>query len=558
LTTTDDDLATATSDGVLFPTFDDDVRGELAGFGHRRPISRGEVLFEPSDALANFFVILEGEVELVRVDGESEAVIATFTPGQFLGGIGILTGQRSYLTARAKRSGSVVSMDAGEFRRLMSSKPAVADIIFAAIIARREFLRAGEAALAVRIIGSRYSPEAMALRAFATRSRLAFTWIDLDDADDVDAVLGSMGLRPVDTPVVVTPTTVLRHPTPADLAAAFGLAYQPVPGRVFDLVIVGTGPAGLAASVYGASEGLDTVCLDAVGPGGQAGASSRIENYAGFPSGISGDELTARTAVQAQRLGALLASPNEAIALRMEQGFYVVVLADESEIPCRAVIIATGAHYRRLAVDDLDRFEGAGVYYAATELEARVCSGDDVVVVGGGNSAGQAAIYLAQQGSRVSLAIRGQDLAAHMSRYLIDRIEVDPRIKILTDTEVRAVEGAGHLECVTIEHTPTGERQTVRCTGLFCFIGAEAATGWLSGCVALDPAGFVLTDRSIPKSALVDPLFGAREPLPLETSAPGVFAVGDVRHGSTKRVAAAVGEGSSAVRSVFEHLAALS
>jgi thioredoxin reductase (NADPH) len=557
LTTTHDAVTEASSDGVLYPTFDDDALAELAGFGQRRSISSGEVLFGPGDDPPDFLVILEGEVELVRVDEAGEAVIATFTAGQFVGGIGLLTGQRLYLTGRAKRSGWILAIGRSEFRRLMSSKPALADIIFAALVARREFLRAGEAALAVRIIGSRYSPEAMALRSFATRSRVAYTWIDLDDAEDVDAVLGSMGLRPVDTPVVVTPTGVLRHPSPAELAAEFGLTYQPVPGRVFDLVIVGTGPAGLAASVYGASEGLDTVCLDAVGAGGQAGASSRIENYAGFPSGISGAELTARTAIQAQRLGALLASPSEAIALRIEQGFHVVVLSDESEIACRAVMVATGARYRRLAVDDLDLFEGAGVYYAATELEARVCTGGDVIVVGGGNSAGQAAIYLAQQGSRVSLVIRRSNLVAHMSRYLIDRIEVDPRIKILANTEVRGLGGGAHLERVTLEYTPTGQRHTVSCSGLFCFIGAEAATGWLDGCVALDPAGFVLTDRSIPKSALVDPLFSARDPLPLETSAPGVFAVGDVRHGSTKRVAAAVGEGSSAVRSVYEHLDAL-
>jgi thioredoxin reductase (NADPH) len=477
LTTTDDTVTGANSDSVLYPTFDDDALAELAGFGHGRPIASGEVLFGPGDDPPDFLVILEGEVELVRVDEAGEAVIATFTAGQFVGGIGLLTGQRLYLTGRAKGSGWILAIGRSEFRRLMSSKPALADIIFGALVARREFLRAGEGARAVRIIGSRYSPEAMALRSFATRARLVYTWIDLDDADDVDAVLASMGLRPMDTPVVVTPTAVLRHPSPVDLAAEFGLTYQQVPGRVFDLVIVGTGPAGLAASVYGASEGLDTVCLDAVGPGGQAGASSRIENYAGFPSGISGGELTARIAIQAQRLGALLASPNEAIALRIEQGFHVVVLADESEIACRAVMVATGARYRRLAVDDLDRFEGAGVYYAATELEARICSGGDVIVVGGGNSAGQAALYLAQLGSRVSIVIRRSSLAAHMSRYLIDRVEVDPRIKILADTEVRALGGGAHLERVTLEHTPTGRRRTVSCSGLFCFIGAEAATG---------------------------------------------------------------------------------
>ena len=546
----------AVSDDILYPTFDDDALAELAGFGHRRAVGGGEVLYGPGDDPPGFFVVLEGEIEVVRLDEEAKAVIATFTAGQFVGELALLTGQRPQLTTRARRPGWVLAIDRNEFRRLMASKPALADIIFGALVARREFLRAGEAALAVRIIGSRHSRDAMALRSFATRARLFYTWIDLDDADDVDAVLASMGLRPLDTPVVITPEAVLRHPSPGDFAAQLGLDYQPVPGRVFDLVVVGTGPAGLAASVYGASEGLDTVAIDAVGTGGQAGTSSRIENYAGFPNGISGGDLTARTAIQAQRLGAWLASPTEAVGLRIEQGFHVVVLADLSEIPCRSVIVATGARYRRLAVDALDRFEGAGVYYAATELEARVCSGDNVVVVGGGNSAGQAAIYLAQQGSHVSIAVRRPNLKARMSRYLIDRIEADPHIEILTDTEVRALEGGAHLEHVTIEHTPTGQERTVSCAGLFCFIGAEAATSWLGGALALDAAGFVFTDRSIPTSVLVDPLFGAREPLPFETSAPGVFAVGDVRHSSTKRVAAAVGEGSSAVRSVHEYLAA--
>jgi thioredoxin reductase (NADPH) len=307
--------------------------------------------------------------------------------------------------------------------------------------------------------------------------------------------------------------------------------------------------------VYGASEGLGTVSVDAVAAGGQAGSSSRIENYAGFPNGISGEDLAARTAVQALRLGARLNAPCEVAGFRVEHGFHVVVLADGSEIPCRSVIVATGARYRRLAVDDLARFEGAGVYYAATELEARLCQSSEVLVVGAGNSAGQAAIYLAQQGSRVSMAIRRDDPGATMSRYLVDRIEADPRIGIRTSTEVRALVGDSHLTHVTIEHTPTGDRTTVPCAGLFCFIGADPATAWLGDTVALDRSGFVLTDRSLPEWRTVDPSFAGRDPLPFETSISGVFAVGDVRHGSMKRVAAAVGEGSSGVRSVHDYLA---
>ena len=359
-------------------------------------------------------------------------------------------------------------------------------------------LRTGEGAQAVRIIGSRYSPDFMALRSFAQRTRLPHTVFDLEDTDDDEVYLAGLGFRRSQTPIVLTSLGTIEQATPGTLAAHLGLTYRPEPGFQFDLVVVGCGPAGLAAAVYGASEGLNTLSLDAVATGGQAGASSRIENYVGFPNGVSGEELTARAATQAQRLGARLNSPCDVGGLRPGLGFYVVELTDGSEIPARSVIIASGARYQRLAVDDLDRFEGAGVYYAATDLEARMCTDSEVIVVGGGNSAGQAAIYLAHQGSRVSIAIRRDDLRTSMSAYLVDRIDADPRIELLTCTEVRALEGDQHLERVTLEHTATGEHRTVPCVGLFCFIGAQPATGWLDGAVALDDRGFVLTDRSLP------------------------------------------------------------
>jgi thioredoxin reductase (NADPH) len=362
-------------------------------------------------------------------------------------------------------------------------------------------------------------------------------------------------VRPRDVPVVVTPTALLRRPSVGELAEHLGLTYHNIPGYLSDLVVVGTGPAGLAASVYGASERLETLSLDAVGPGGQAGASSRIENYVGFPNGVSGEELVARAAIQALRLGARLSSPCAVAGLRLEDGFHVVVLSDGSEISTKAIIIATGARYRRLEVDDLERFEGAGVYYAATDLEARVCRGFNTMVVGGGNSAGQAALYMAQQGSPVSLAVRRRELTETMSQYLVTRIEADERITVLTHTEVRGLAGAAHLVAVTLEDNQSGKRRTVPCQGLFCFIGAVPATVWLAGCVMLDRSGFVVTDRSLPDAIAHGPEFGGREPLPYETSVPGVFAVGDVRSGSLKRVAAAVGEGSSAVRQVHEYLA---
>jgi thioredoxin reductase (NADPH) len=300
---------------------------------------------------------------------------------------------------------------------------------------------------------------------------------------------------------------------------------------------------------------LTTISLDALGPGGQAGASSRIENYVGFPNGVSGEDLVARASIQAMRLGAHLNAPCDVVELRTEGAIHVVALDDGSEISTRAVILATGAHYRRLEVDDLERFEGAGVYYAATELEARVCAGASVMVVGGGNSAGQAALFLAQQGSPVSLVIRRRDLAETMSHYLIERIDADPRINVLAETEVRALAGTTHIESVTVEHNPSGRHTEIESEGLFCFIGAIPATGWLHGRLVVDRSGFILTDRSLPEDAIRSGAFAGRDPLPLETSVPGVFAVGDVRSGSIKRVASAVGEGSSAVRSVHDYLA---
>jgi thioredoxin reductase (NADPH) len=534
-------------------TLDDATIEALAEFGVIRAIEAGEVLYRAGASTPDFFVILEGEVEIVRPGDGGDIVLATHGEGRFVGELGLLTGQRAFLTARVSQSGRVLAIELPTLRDLMSKRPDFSDTVFRALVARREVLRGGAGAEAIRIIGSRYSREAMALRAFANRSRIPHSWIDIEDVDDPPVFLASIGARPSDVPVVITPMARLRQPTPGEFASHLGLTYRDVPGYLSDLVVVGSGPAGLASAVYGASEGLGTIGLDAVAFGGQAGASSRIENYVGFPNGVSGDDLVGSAAMQAIRLGARLNAPCDVAGLRIEDGLHIVVLADGSEISTRAVIVASGARYRRLDVDELERFEGAGVYYAATDLEARVCRGFRVIVVGGGNSAGQAAIYLSQQGSPVSLVVRRRELVETMSQYLIARIDADPRIEVLRHTEVRALEGDAHLERVTLEDNRTGERRSVECQGLFCFIGAVPATTWLGDCVALDRSGFVLTDRSLPSGAIT--AFGGRDPLPLETSAPGVFAVGDVRSGSLKRVAAAVGEGSTAVRSVHEYLA---
>jgi|HubBroStandDraft_2_1064218.scaffolds.fasta_scaffold00318_16 thioredoxin reductase (NADPH) len=538
-------------DAVAWPVLSTAQLADMASFGSERQTEAGELLFEAGEASYDLFVVLEGEAEVVRSSGSDEVPITTFGPGGFIGELTLLTGQRRYLSGRVSAPGRVLTIEQDEFRRLMSLRPALAETIFSALVARREILRSGQGAQAIRIIGSRYSPEAMSLRAFAEHSRLAHTWIDLEQAEDVDALLSSMGLSSQDTPVAITPNGMLRRATPATFAEQLGLTFQPVPGFIFDLVVVGSGPAGLAAAVYGASEGLSTVCLDALTVGGQAGSSSRIENYAGFPNGISGGDLTSRAAVQAMRLGARLNAPCEVVGLRAEGSFHVIVLRDGSEIPTRAVIVASGARYQRLPVDDLERFEGAGVYYAATDLEARVCGGSPVLVIGGGNSAGQAAIYLSQGKCGVTLAIRREDLTQTMSQYLIERIEADSNIELRTRVEVTALSGRDRLEQVTLSDTASGEASAVACSGLFCFIGARPATAWLGSSVLMDPDGFILTDRQLTGQLGAD----ASASLPFETSVPGVFAAGDVRYGSMKRVAAAVGEGSSAVRSVHERLA---
>ena len=428
----------------------------------------------------------------------------------------------------------------------------MSDVILEAFLARRTAMLS-KAADTLKIVGSEFSPESMALREYAARNRLPHRWVDADHHPDIAALLHKLRVTADDLPIAITARGILRRATPGVLAATLGLTVDSVPDRCFDLVVVGAGPAGLAAAVYAASEGLHTLIVDSVAAGGQAAASSRIENYLGFPTGISGSELANRATVQAQKFGAILTSPCAVSSICDMPGHPVVVLADGTQMAGRAVVAATGAHYRRLPVPGLERYERTGVYYAATDLEVKACAGNPVVVVGGGNSAGQAAMFLAQTGSDVCLVVRRPDLTETMSSYLVDRIEADPRIKVKGGANVIAMAGEPTLETITI--TRDGETITIPCTALFSFIGAEPNSDWLDG-VAVDDHGFVLTDRAIDPSSLGSDWSALnRRPLPYETSRPGVFAVGDLRSGSTKRVAAAVGEGSAAVRSVHEHLA---
>jgi thioredoxin reductase (NADPH) len=536
-----------------FRQLNDAELAALEPFGVRRAMSAGEYLYREGDPGYDFFVVLSGAVEIVVHTEGKERVIARHSPGRFLGELNLLTGQRVFVSARVAEPGEVLAVPRDALRRLIATDASLSDKILAAFLARRAILMTG-ASSAIRVIGSRFSPDSGRVREFLVRNRIPHEWLDPDAESDVERLLREFEIAPRDLPVVIVSGRVLRHPTPGVLADYLGLTVGTTPDGGFDLIVVGAGPAGLAAAVYGASEGLRTLVLEMVAVGGQAGSSSRIENYLGFPTGISGGDLTQRATVQAQKFGASFSSPCTVVSLQEQAGHFILRLSNGSEIPSRAVIVATGARYRKLDADGLERFESRGVYYAATELEARACAGSPAVVAGGGNSAGQAALFLADAGSAVTIVIRGPNLEASMSRYLIDRIEATKRIVVRQNTRIIALEGDESLTGVRISG-PSGE-ETLGATALFSFIGAEPASQWLSGFAALDDRGFVLTDRSLGREQLEgrwDAL--GRAPLPFETSHPGLFAVGDVRSGSTKRVAAAVGEGSAAVRSVYDYLA---
>jgi thioredoxin reductase (NADPH) len=536
-----------------FPTLDSAQIATLEPLGSRRAVLVGDYLYREGDAAYDFYVILSGRAEVfISADGE-ERPIATHGPGSFLGELNLITGLRVFLSARVVESGEVLVVPTDVLRRVIATQPQLSDKILAAFMARRAALLTGAAA-AIRVVGSRFSPESLRIREFLARTRIPHEWLDADSDLQVEGLLEEFKVMPSELPVVISSGVLLRRPSPGVLADHLGLTVGTLPERCFDLVIVGGGPAGLAAAVYGASEGLRTLGVDMVGPGGQAGTSSRIENYFGFPTGIPGADLVQRGLVQAEKFGAHLSAPCAAVALGEDAGHLVVELSDGTTVAGRAVIAATGARYRRLEADRLADFESRGLYYAATDLEARQCAGRPVMIVGGGNSAGQAAVFLADQESPVTVAIRGSDLGASMSRYLVDRLESHPGIEILTGTTVVALDGDESLSGVRIAG-PHGEAE-LSCAALFSFIGADPQSAWLSGRAALDARGFVLTDRSLSANQLDERWEALRRgPLPFETSCPGLFAVGDVRSGSTKRVAAAVGEGSAAVRSAHEHLA---
>jgi len=534
-----------------FHELDPEQFARVAAYGSAHDVAAGEILFDVGDDDTDLILVESATVEVVRTPA-TEAPGELFLvagPRQFVGEMNLLTGQTRILSARVGLPGVVHRVPADAFRLLMARDTEVSDLLLRAFLARR-LLLTRHSGRNLEVIGDQGTRAGLALQTFLTRQELPHLWLESGSGEG-RAAMAAAGLTVADLPAVVTPRQTMRAANPGILSQHLGLTYRRTPKGVADLTIVGAGPAGLAAAVYGASEGLETVLLDAVAPGGQAASSSRIENYMGFPFGLSGAALTGRAAVQALKFGAHLASPCGVRSLRSGPGGHVVTLIDGTEIASRTVLIATGAAYRNLPLDRWADFVGSGIYYAATDLEAHAVAGLPVTVVGGANSAGQAALHLARRAGHVRLVVRGADLGAKMSSYLVDRVLADPRITVSTATEVTGLAGDDRLREVVLTGQTSGLDEQCGCHGLFCFIGARPATDWLTG-VALDGSGFVPTDVQ-----LGDRWTGAgRPPLPFETSVPGVFAAGDVRSESMKRVAAAVGEGASAVRSVHRALAA--
>ena len=545
----------ATPAEQMFPTLTPAQVARIAAHGRVRQVQRGEVLVEAGDQAVPVFVVKTGRIEIVRPSGTGETIVAVHRPGQFTGEVNILSGRRTLARARAAEPGEVIELAREQLLALVQTDSELGEIIMRAYILRRVELIA-QGISDVVLVGSNHCAGTLRVREFLTRNGHPYSYIDLDREAGVQDLLDHFEVGAEDIPVLICRgEVVLRNPTNRQIADCLGFNVGIDQSQLRDVVIIGAGPSGLAAAVYAASEGLDVLVLESSAPGGQAGASSKIENYLGFPTGISGQDLAARAYTQAQKFGAQLIIAKGAKALACDRKPYAVEMDDGSRVRARTVIIATGAEYRRPALHNLAQFQGAGVYFGATFMEAQLCAGEEVVVVGGGNSAGQAAVFLAQTAKRVHMLVRSGGLAESMSRYLIRRIEDNPAIDLRTKTEITALEGNGHLERVRWRDNQAGVDETHDIRHVFVMTGASPSTHWLDGCIALDAKGFIKTGPDLSREDLEAaqwPL--ARAPYLLETSLPGVFAVGDVRGGNIKRVASAVGEGSIAVAFVHQVL----
>jgi len=542
----------------MFPELTEAQLRRIASVGERRSVRDGDILFEVGEQNTKFFVVLEGGIAVVRPVGEREEPVVLHGPGEFTGEVNMLSARRSLVRGRALGDGSVIAVDRERLRTLVQRDAELSEILMRAFILRRVGLLS-EVDNELVLLGSPHSGATLRLKEFLTRNAQPFTYAEIEGDPSVQALLDRFHVRIDEIPVVICLAgTVLRNPSIEMLAAELGLSTKLDADALRDVVIVGAGPAGLAAAVYAASEGLDVLVLEATAPGGQAGTSSRIENYLGFPTGISGEALAARALTQAQKFGAEMAIAQPAVRLRCHKHLYEIELGDGQRVRTRSVVIASGAQYRKPELAGLSRFEGAGVYYSATHMEAQICKNEDVVVVGGGNSAGQAAVYLAQTAASVRVLIRGPGLAESMSRYLIQRIEDTPNIQLRTRTVVEALEGTHGLEQLRCRQLDTGDTDLRAVHHLFLMTGALPNTEWVNGCVVLDDKGFVKAGADLRADELREaswPL--ARAPYLAETSLPRVFVVGDARSGSVKRVASAVGEGSVCVQLIHRVLAEL-
>jgi thioredoxin reductase (NADPH) len=534
---------------AMFPQLDAAQIERLRSFGRERRAQTGEILFDQGDSSHGVFVVLSGAIEILGVSNGDGPVLRVLGPGTFTGEVNQLSGRRSLVRCRAREESTVLELGRSCLRKLMQTDVALGELFLRVFVMRRSYLIANSVGDAL-LIGSSHSSDTLRLRAFLSRNGHPHTYIDVEHDPDVQAVLDQFEIRVSEIPVLIClGDVVLRNPTIAEAAACFGLNAGIDVGGVYDLIVVGAGPAGLAAAVYGASEGLNVLVVEGNAPGGQAGSSSRIENYLGFPMGVSGQDLTGRAFVQAEKFGAHILVARAAHGMTCGGSTYQIQLDDGGSVQGRTVIVAAGAQYRRLAVPNLARFEGVGVYYGATQVEAQLCAREEVAIVGAGNSAGQAAIFLAGSGSRVWLLTRGPGLAESMSRYLIARIEACREITLKPWTEIEALEGEAGLERIRWRDKHTGESEAHEIRHVFSMTGANPNTGWLGECLALDEKQFVKTGTDLGASWTMH-----RSPYMLETSRPGVFAVGDIRAGSVKRVASAVGEGSMAVQFVHKVL----
>jgi thioredoxin reductase (NADPH) len=540
----------------MFPALTARQQARVLAHGRSRKVRSGETIVEPNAQGIKFFVVVAGRLELLLLSDNKEEVIALCGPGMFTGELNVLSGRRGLVQIRASEPSELIEIEREPLQGLVQTDSELSDIFLRAFILRRlELIARGSGDLI--LIGSSHSLDTFRIKEFLTRNYQPYSTIDLEHDAEVQDLLDRFRVAITDLPVLICRRSiVLRNPSNQEIVNCLGLNEGIEQTHVRDVIVVGAGPAGLAAAVYGASEGLDVLVVESNSPGGQAGASSKIENYLGFPTGISGKELAGNAYAQAQKFGAQMLIAKEAQGLACVRRPYALKFEDDEEVPARTVVIATGAQYRKLSLENLSRFEGAGVYYGATHLESQLCGGEEVVIVGGGNSAGQAAVFLAQTARRVYVLVRSNGLAKSMSRYLVRRIEESPNIELRTDTEMIALSGSDHLEAMEWRNNKSSKVEKHKIGALFSMIGAVPNSAWVEGCVARDGAGFIKTGSDLSKEDLERakwPL--ARAPYLLETSLPGVFAVGDIRGGNVKRVASAVGEGSIAVAFVHRVLA---